>query len=418
MGSEFRGYLFPLDHPRLEGLNDLDPCEYADSMRADPAISGAMNEWLAQFQRTEFGNGITTDGTRPPGLFVLGADERAPAAEAGRAAREFIDGLPPSSRARLCHPIDSKVWRAWMNPEFYLNRYGLRLEELDEAHVARALNLLQASLSSAGYAKTRELMAVNAFLGTLVALPKLMNEYSYNINVFGDPTDGGPWGWNFYGHHVCLNCLFIGHQQVLTPVFFGAEPNEVDEGERVGTVLFTDQEALGLNLIQTLPQALLADAVLFHDKRDPAMPPGRRHPADELHLAGAFQDNRVIPYEGLNVARMDAAQQELLIDLVALFLDYQPEGPKQARLADVRRHLDDTWFCWIGGTTYGEAFYYRIQSPVIIVEFDHHAGVFLANTEPKRFHVHTIVRTPNGNDYGVDLIRQATATPQHLKAPR
>jgi hypothetical protein len=32
--------------------------------------------------------------------------------------------------------------------------------------------------------------------------------------------------------------------------------------------------------------------------------------------------------------------------------------------------------------------------------------VFLTNPEPARFHVHTIVRTPNGNDYGIDLLRQ------------
>jgi hypothetical protein len=43
---------------------------------------------------------------------------------------------------------------------------------------------------------------------------------------------------------------------------------------------------------------------------------------------------------------------------------------------------------------------------VIFIEFDHHAGVFLTNAEPAKFHVHTIVRTPNGNDYGIDLLRQ------------
>jgi len=43
---------------------------------------------------------------------------------------------------------------------------------------------------------------------------------------------------------------------------------------------------------------------------------------------------------------------------------------------------------------------------VTFIEFDHHAGVFLTNPEPAKFHVHTIVRTPNGNDYGFDLLRQ------------
>ena len=47
------------------------------------------------------------------------------------------------------------------------------------------------------------------------------------------------------------------------------------------------------------------------------------------------------------------------------------------------------------------------------IEFDHHAGVFLTNPEPAKFHVHTIVRTPNGNDYGFDLLRQHYKTSPH-----
>ena len=39
------------------------------------------------------------------------------------------------------------------------------------------------------------------------------------------------------------------------------------------------------------------------------------------------------------------------------------------------------------------------------IEFDHYAGVFLTNDAPAKFHVHIIVRTPNGNDYGIDLLR-------------
>ena len=68
--------------------------------------------------------------------------------------------------------------------------------------------------------------------------------------------------------------------------------------------------------------------------------------------------------------------------------------------------LDRTYFSWIGGYGDEDPFYYRVQSPVIMVEFDHHAGVWLANAEPAKYHIHTVVRTPNGNDYGKDLLRQ------------
>ena len=60
---------------------------------------------------------------------------------------------------------------------------------------------------------------------------------------------------------------------------------------------------------------------------------------------------------------------------------------------------------------------YRIQSPVLIIEFDHHAGVFLGNAEPQKFHIHTLVRTPNGNDYGMALIRQHCECHQRAMLP-
>jgi hypothetical protein len=135
------------------------------------------------------------------------------------------------------------------------------------------------------------------------------------------------------------------------------------------------------------------------------LPPGRRHFADNLHLAGAYQDNRIIPYEGLVGSALSAMQRRQLLDLVAAYVAPLPPGPYAARMEEIERHLGDTHFCWIGGHEDSSPFYYRIQSPVVLIEFDHHAGVFLTNAEPAKFHIHTIVRTPNGNDYGIDLLR-------------
>ena len=51
-------------------------------------------------------------------------------------------------------------------------------------------------------------------------------------------------------------------------------------------------------------------------------------------------------------------------------------------------------------------FYYRVHSPVVLIEFDHHPGVAFDNAVPSRNHIHTLVRTPDGGDYGIDLLRQ------------
>ena len=84
---------------------------------------------------------------------------------------------------------------------------------------------------------------------------------------------------------------------------------------------------------------------------------------------------------------------------------------------EVGQHIDDTYFAWIGSAEDDSVFYYRIHSPVILIEFDHQnpVGTTQINTPgtPTRDHIHTVVRTPNGNDYGKDLLAQHLAAQPH-----
>ena len=82
------------------------------------------------------------------------------------------------------------------------------------------------------------------------------------------------------------------------------------------------------------------------------------------------------------------------------------EGHAKVRMSEVQAHLGETYFGWIGEADPGSVFYYRIHSPVILIEFDHQTPVALEGPrEPGRAHIHSVVRTPNGNDYGKDLLR-------------
>jgi hypothetical protein len=83
-----------------------------------------------------------------------------------------------------------------------------------------------------------------------------------------------------------------------------------------------------------------------------------------------------------------------------------PAGPAGAKLAGVRRHLAGTHFAWIGEAGAGAPCYFRVHSPVVLAEYDNHPGIFLDFDVPDPCHVHTVVRTPNGNDYGMSLLRQ------------
>jgi hypothetical protein len=403
----YRDYLIPADSPRLTGSRGLDPWTYAEPIRQTERAQGLIALWQDLY-RQPF-RGITTDGTLLEGRFAI-ADEGFDVRTATATATALIDTLSEGQRAKTRYPIDASEWRDWYNPEWPMNSHGIRLDEVD-AQVRDAVTaLMRACFSDDGYVKTERVRSANLFLGELYDLRTIMNEWSYHFLLFGEPSETEPWGWNLYGHHLALNCLIIGRQIVVSPTFMGAEPTVIDRGDDDRFELFRREALTGIDLMRSLPDDLRHQARTYREMRDPAMPEGRWHFADERQLGGAYQDNRIIPYEGVNARSLTGAQQAQLRDVVASFLDVLPQKPFEARMRQVEAALDETWFSWIGPTDGVSPFYYRVQSPVTLVEFDNHTGVWLTNTEPARFHVHTLVRTPNGNDYGKDLLRQHYAT--------
>ena len=133
--------------------------------------------------------------------------------------------------------------------------------------------------------------------------------------------------------------------------------------------------------------------------------------SEDLNLTEAWKDNVVLDYAGIAGARLTPAQRAQLLDLVSQYVGNMDEGHARVKMDEVTAHLDRTYFAWIGRTDPGSVFYYRIHSPVILIEFDHQRPVgrrhLVENPQlPNVQHTHTVVRTPNGNDYGKDLLRQ------------
>lgn len=406
MPENFRDYLMPPDTEKIAGIKDLDAYQWVDRHLQYDTFRGAIEAWTGLFADTSF-RGITSDGALREGLYPR-RSEAAPTAAMVAAAQHLLGTLDDEQRHAARHLLNSRVWRAWMNPELYVNRFGLRLDEVSPEVRDAVLELMRASLSDAGFVKVRGCMWTNDFLGRLVGGPGVMNEFSYNFNLFAEPSETAPWGWSLYGHHVCVNVMVIGSQMVASPVFLGAEPNFIDDGPHSGTRLFGEPDRLALNLLHGLPDSIREAVVLYPDKRDSAIPPGREVFGDELHLGGMFQDNRVIPYEGVCAVSFPPYSRDLLSRLAGTFIEHLPAGPYHARLNDIRAHLDETWLCWIGGSGPDSPFYCRIQSPVVLIEYEHHAGIMLTNEHPAKFHTHTITRTPNGNDYGAALVAEET----------
>lgn len=400
--NDFRDNLLPLDSPRILGARGLDPFTYAKPILETPRAIALNAEWQGRYSEPFVG--VTADGEVQQGLFEL-ADEGFAVDEAVKAAEAFLATLDPGQREKAGHAVDAPQWRGWYNPEIPFNDYGIRLETTSKGSQQTFLTLLAACTSDKGFVKIRNLLSANLYLGELYDLRNIMSEWTYHFLIFGTPSPTEPWGWSIYGHHVGFNCFIIGRQIVISPTFMGVEPNVIDRGNGNCFTLFAEEEQIGLELMQSLSPQLRERATIYRLMEDPAMPPGRFNFADQRHLGGAFQDNRVIPLEGISAAEFTKPQRAKLMQLIETFIEHLPDAPRAAQMKRIASHLDETWWSWIGGSGDDDPFYYRIQSPVIMLEFDHHSGMWLTNEQPAKYHIHVISRIPNGNDYGKALLK-------------
>lgn len=335
--------------------------------------------------------GVTTSAGVRPGLFPV-RDTGADVGGARAAALDYLAGLTPPQLAEGRFPMDDVSWRHWSNGARYFLRHGVCLEELDDAGRERALAILRASLSGPGYQQVVDVMRLNLTIGELRGEEHLLNEWLYWFSVYGEP-DSPVWGWQLDGHHANVNCVFVGDQMVLTPSFLGAEPVVAESGKFAGTAVFRAEEDAGQRLFDSFNEVQQQEAVIAREL--PRAP-----------YAGAFSDNLELDYAGIPLAALSPHQQGILRDLIGLYVERAPAAHARVRWDEVRAHEDETYFAWAGDGEPDSVFYYRVHSPVVLIEFEHMRGVMFDNDVPLRHHVHTVVRTPNGNDYGVDLLRQ------------
>lgn len=394
MDASYQGYkarpeLLPITRGRVDRSK---PFDYVAALNGDSPAPDVQASAAVPY------TGITTDGRVVPGLYPL-ADtglDPAPVVEAGRA---LLASLTAAQRSRVRLPVDAAAWRLWTNAYPSWEPEGVFLEDLDDTRREAVIGLLRASLSARGLADVQTTMRLNAALGAATGQYRdTLTQWAYWITVYGEPSSGAPWGWQLFGHHVCVSFFMLGGQMVLTPTFLGAE----FESQQI----FAEHHGLALELITALSPAQRAQAVLYPSMLPGDLPWELAGRVDGRHLGGAGQDNRVIPYAGLAADSMSPGQQELLVRLAGSFVSRMPAAPAEAKLAEIRRHLASAHFAWIGGTDPDSPCYFRVHSPVVLAEYDNHPGVFLDFDLPDPCHVHTVVRTPNGNDYGMALLRQ------------
>ena len=381
---------------------------------SEPPIQGVIDALVAECNDLLAVplRGITTDGDIVAGLFGSrrGTVDSAPLVDAALA---FLDSLTVADRASASFPLGADERRSWFNVHPNLFRHGVMLEALSTAQRELGLGLLRATLSTRGFSQARDVMRLNEVLAIATGRPDEFGEWPYFVSIFGTPSPDAPWGWQLDGHHLNVNCFVLGDDLVVTPTFMGSEPCKVTSGPFAGTEVFGAEQQVGIDLIRSLDASRHETAVLYPSIMPGTLPAHLEHWVDGRMQAGAFKDNAVLAYQGLRADAMTDAQRRLLRNAIDTYVGWARDDHAAVRAADVDAHLDETWFAWFGGTGDEDPFYYRIHSPVVLVEFDHHPGVVFDNREPSHHHIHTIVRTPNGGDYGADLLARHHAAHDH-----
>lgn len=349
--------------------------------------------------------GIRVPTGMVPGLFPIRATgvSTKPIVDA---AAGFLASLTLAQRLRTQFAVDDPEWRHWSNVDNGIYaRQGVSLRDMTAAQRRAANGILRASLSARGLANSAAIMKTDQTLREINRDSLSYGEDLYFFTIMGTPSSTEPWGWQIDGHHLVINYFVLGDQVVMTPMFMGGEPAVTTTGKYKGNRILQEEQDRGIGFYRTLSPMQSEQATLTREKR-----------ANDIKLQ-ADRDNAVLAYEGVSASALSTTQQSALLDLVALYVGNMREDQARVKMADVRAHVAETHFAWVGGATDSSVFYYRIHSPVVLIEFDHQrpVGTRTINdpSKPTRAHIHVMVRTPNGNDYGKDLLAQHLARAKH-----
>jgi hypothetical protein len=305
-------------------------------------------------------------------------------------ATDFLASLTPELKAQTHFELtDAERYNMNYVP---ISRKGPTFNDFSERQTKLALELLKACLSDEGYRKATAITKLDKVLIKIEDNKMKMADGSpmrdplnYHFCVFGEPGDGF-WGWRFEGHHVSLNFSSINNTIVSsTPSFFGTNPAIVNvEGFDKQQVLKKETD-LGFSLVNSLSAAQLTRAK-FSDTAPSEIITGNKRKVENIDPHGiSFKD-------------LTAPQKKIFLSLLDVYIgNYELGFSKTLNDKIVKAGLSNLSFSWAGSMTPGKGHYYRIQGPMLLIEYD--------NTQNNANHVHTIVRDLT-NDYAEDILKE------------
>jgi hypothetical protein len=293
-------------------------------------------------------------------------------------AAAFVSSLKPAQRAVAVFRFDDAERFRWQYTPG--QRGGLALKDMTEAQRDRAMALLDGGLSEGGAETARGIIRHEMTLRRLeqqAGRPgsSRRDPERYYFSVFGDPAASRPWGWRVGGHHLCLHFTIVGDAVAGTPLFFGANPAQVQHGPQAGRRLLAPEEELA--------RALLADLDVGQRRRAVV---SSTAPDDILTGNAARADIARVPH-GVGYADLAPSQQRRFDALLGRYV---------ARLRDPAGvDGEGMSFAWAGSTEVGHGHYYAVKGATFLIEYD--------NTQNNANHVHTVWRDAAA-DWGADQL--------------
>jgi hypothetical protein len=302
-------------------------------------------------------------------------------------ANTFLSLLDTKLKAKAQYPFDNDERFNWgFVPR---SRNGVSLHDLNDQQKSAAFALLKASLSTQGYQKATGIVELEGILREVEgrsAGDSYRDPLNYYFSIFGNPSATAPWGWRFEGHHLALNfCSVSGLIESGTPSFWGSNPAVVPKGEKRGTRVLKQEIELGFALVNSFSEDQLKTARFSETA------------PSEIFSSNSRKAEQLRP-EGILYTAMNDAQRKIFLQLLQTFVGNYELGFSDKLTAKIKKAgIEKLSFAWAGSMKPGAGHYYRIQGPMLLIEYD--------NTQNNANHVHTTVRDLT-NDFGEDILRE------------
>ncbi len=319
-------------------------------------------------------------------LFCLFAIQLS-AQDIASSANAFLNLLNADQKAKAQYSLDDKERFNWNFVP--VPRNGVCFRTFTPTQRTAALSLLKMSLSEQGFKKANAIMELENVLREVEGRgtnDTHRDPLNYYITIFGTPSNNKPWGWRMEGHHLSINFSSANNELVsATPTFWGSNPGIVQSGKEKGKEILKMETDLGFELCNSFSIDQKKKAVFS----ETALP--------EIVMTNKRKAQLIEPL-GLTYREMDAAQQKIFMRLLDVYVkNYQFDFSNRLMEKITKAGIENLSFSWAGALTTGIGNYYRIQGPMLLIEYD--------NTQNNANHVHTAVRDLT-NDFAEDILRE------------